>query len=124
MMHGQGVYKWGDGRMFIGEYHNDRKNGNGIYLWADGRAYNGEWGNGKQSGDGFYIVLDTSNSDNNLKIKKGNWKDGKRQTWKEELTDDELKEQQMMYQNIVNRKLTINHDIIKIENTMQQLVLQ
>jgi hypothetical protein len=47
MMHGKGTYKWGDGRMFVGEYQDDRKNGDGMYLWADGRAYNGQWLNGK-----------------------------------------------------------------------------
>jgi len=47
MMHGQGTYRWGDGRMFIGQYVDDRKSGLGIYLWADGRAYHGEWLQGK-----------------------------------------------------------------------------
>ena len=47
MMHGHGVYKWGDGRIFMGSYIDDRKSGTGIYLWADGRAYNGEWSQGK-----------------------------------------------------------------------------
>jgi len=27
MMHGEGTYKWGDGRMFVGQYLDDRKNG-------------------------------------------------------------------------------------------------
>ena len=47
MMHGNGVYKWGDGRIFMGAYLDDRKSGMGCYLWADGRAYHGEWLAGK-----------------------------------------------------------------------------
>ena len=70
MMHGEGTYKWGDGRMFVGQYLDDRKSGHGMYLWADGRAYNGEWLNGKQHGNGYYIVIDGTNQ---LKIKKGVW---------------------------------------------------
>jgi len=71
MMHGQGTYKWNDGRMFVGDYENDRKSGMGIYLWADGRAYYGEWDQGKQHGLGYYIVINPE--DGSLKIKKGVW---------------------------------------------------
>ena len=46
-MHGKGTYKWLDGRMYHGEYQNDKKNGRGVYLWADGRAYVGNWIDGK-----------------------------------------------------------------------------
>ena len=38
MMHGQGTYKWQDGRMYHGAYENDKKNGFGVYVWADGRV--------------------------------------------------------------------------------------
>lgn len=75
MMHGKGIYKWGDGRIFEGQYVDDRKQGIGIYLWADGRAYHGEWNAGKQHGTGFYIVPDEGDT---LKIKKGTWLNGKR----------------------------------------------
>ena len=47
MMHGEGTYKWGDGRIFMGQFKNDSKCGVGIYLWKDGRAYNGGWLDGK-----------------------------------------------------------------------------
>jgi hypothetical protein len=43
MMHGKGTYKWQDGRMYHGEYSNDKKNGFGVYVWVDGRAYLGKW---------------------------------------------------------------------------------
>ena len=77
MMHGEGTYRWGDGRMFIGCYEDDRKSGLGIYLWADGRAYHGNWKNGKQDGIGYYIVPDGQNTQD-LKVKKGIWVNGKR----------------------------------------------
>lgn len=47
MMHGEGTYKWLDGRMYHGQYTNDKKNGFGVYVWADGRAYIGNWTEGK-----------------------------------------------------------------------------
>lgn len=37
-MHGKGIYKWKDGRMYDGEYAEDKKNGYGVYVWADGRS--------------------------------------------------------------------------------------
>jgi len=42
-MHGQGTYKWPDGRMYHGSYENDKKHGFGVYIWVDGIAYLGEW---------------------------------------------------------------------------------
>ena len=32
-MHGYGVYKWDDGRIYEGEYLNDKKHGKGVYKW-------------------------------------------------------------------------------------------
>ena len=72
--------------MFDGQYVDDRKSGHGIYLWADGRAYNGEWLNGKQHGTGYYITTDASQN-NQLKVKKGTWQNGKRQEWIEGITE-------------------------------------
>jgi hypothetical protein len=46
MMHGEGTYKWHDGRMYNGYYYQDKKHGYGVYIWADGRAYLGDWTNG------------------------------------------------------------------------------
>ena len=40
-MHGYGVYRWQDGRLYEGDYFNDKKHGNGRYVWADGRQYIG-----------------------------------------------------------------------------------
>ena len=102
MMAGFGSYKWGDGRIFMGQYVNDKKEGHGIYLWADGRAYNGEWLEGKQHGNGYYVVIDSTQVDN-LKIKKGSWIQGKRQEWITNITEEEIAEQKGEYQKIKDR---------------------
>ena len=46
-MHGEGTYTWKDGRKYLGQYVDDRKNGFGVYTWADGRQYHGIWKDGK-----------------------------------------------------------------------------
>ncbi len=83
-MHGKGLYTWGDGRKYEGEYLNDKKHGFGKYVWADGRAYIGYWGNGKQSGYGKYILTDKSAS-------IGLWSKGKRVKWINEIELEKLK---------------------------------
>ena len=42
-MNGKGVYEWSDGRIYEGEYKNDKKDGFGKYWWGDGRSYEGYW---------------------------------------------------------------------------------
>ena len=36
-MHGEGTYKWPDGRMYKGSYLNDKKDGFGVYSYPDKR---------------------------------------------------------------------------------------
>lgn len=36
-MEGVGVYTWQDGRIYEGEYKDDKKHGYGLYIWADKR---------------------------------------------------------------------------------------
>lgn len=38
-MHGEGVYKWKDGRKYVGSYEFDKKSGFGKYYWNDGRIF-------------------------------------------------------------------------------------
>ena len=47
MMSYFGVYQWGDGRIYVGCYHEDKKHGYGIYTWPDKKIYGGHWYNGK-----------------------------------------------------------------------------
>ena len=46
-MHGKGVFIWLDGRKYIGDYVEDKKQGYGEFYWKDGRVYKGNWHNGK-----------------------------------------------------------------------------
>lgn len=73
-MHGKGTYKWLDGRMYHGEYENDKKHGYGVYLWADGRAYVGDWIEGKQADERIYILPNGTS-------RRGKWEDGSRKEW-------------------------------------------
>ena len=34
-MHGKGEFCWADGRVYQGDYANDKKHGQGIYTWPD-----------------------------------------------------------------------------------------
>ena len=54
-LHGVGIYKWRDGKIYKGEYSNDKKHGFGIYTLQDGRTYEGWWCEGKQHGIGTFI---------------------------------------------------------------------
>ena len=74
-MEGLGIYRWKDGRVFHGEYIDDKKQGYGIYEWQDARKYQGYWMNGKQHGLGIYSVMKED------RIKHGLWEDGKRIEW-------------------------------------------
>ena len=42
-MHGIGLFSWSDGRVYVGEYLEDKKHGQGIFEWPDGRKYVGFW---------------------------------------------------------------------------------
>lgn len=46
-MNGKGIFTWPDGRVFEGNYLNDKKHGPGKFIWPDGRMYEGVWENGK-----------------------------------------------------------------------------
>jgi len=35
-MHGKGSFEWPDGRTYIGEYKNDKKDGSGKFMWPNG----------------------------------------------------------------------------------------
>lgn len=48
---GWGIMDWGRER-YEGNWFNDKEHGNGFYRYYDGREYQGEWKGGKQSGKG------------------------------------------------------------------------
>ena len=81
-MDGEGVFTWQDGRIYKGDYKDDKKEGLGVFSWPDGRKYDGEWSQGKQHGKGLYTK---ANGD----IKYGEWRDGKRIRWMSKETFEE-----------------------------------
>jgi hypothetical protein len=87
-MSGEGKYIWGDGRIYIGSYKNDKKHGFGKYMWADGRKYIGFWENGKQNGYGKYI---SKNEYGDFIMQIGFWNKGKRIYWLNESDITSLK---------------------------------
>ena len=80
-MHGQGLYKWPDGRQYEGNYVDDKKDGYGVYTYPDGRCYKGQWKNGKQHGEGLFISPEGIQ-------RKGEWKLGKRMHWLDEINSE------------------------------------
>ena len=46
-MHGHGIFTWPDGRIYTGNYVEDKKHGFGKFVWPDGKVYEGEWNDGK-----------------------------------------------------------------------------
>jgi hypothetical protein len=46
-MHGYGIFNWADGRVYEGQYFEDKKEGEGTLTWPDGRRYEGPWKTGK-----------------------------------------------------------------------------
>jgi hypothetical protein len=72
-MHGSGTFKFPDGRVYKGEFFNDKRHGKGTMMWPDGRKYEGEWKAGKQHGNGTQSNNETS--------KKGKFSNGKLVHW-------------------------------------------
>jgi hypothetical protein len=83
-MHGVGIYIYTDGVTYEGQYKEDKKTGYGLYYWTDGRKYEGWWYNGKQHGLGIY--KDPSKG----KVKYGLWEHGKRVTWFNQTTIEQI----------------------------------
>ena len=46
-MHGVGIFKWPDGKVYNGQYDRDQKSGFGILEWQNGKKYEGCWLEGK-----------------------------------------------------------------------------
>jgi len=52
--------------MYYGYYDSDQKHGWGVYRWADGRIYIGQWNMGKQDDTRVYVLP-------NGEVKKAKW---------------------------------------------------
>lgn len=63
-----------DGRIYNGEYLNDKKHGHGVYTWPNGKKYDGDWLNDKQHGTAKF-----SNTKGQTRL--GQWENGQRIKW-------------------------------------------
>lgn len=79
-MNGVGVHIEGNGRKYIGEFLDDKKNGFGLYIWTDGKKYLGNWKDGKQHGPGKF-------SSEGRKPSNGFYQNGEKM---KDLTSDEM----------------------------------
>ena len=52
---GKGQKEYKDGRLFEGEWKNNKREGNGFERYADGDVYEGEFKNDKKEGKGIYV---------------------------------------------------------------------
>lgn len=55
-MHGEGEFKWPDGKQYSGWYLNNKKCGLGTFIWPDGRKYVGFWMDGYMHGRGILFL--------------------------------------------------------------------
>lgn len=46
-MKNRGETIWVDKKRYVGEYLDDKKHGFGVFEWGNGKKYEGEWLNGK-----------------------------------------------------------------------------
>lgn len=49
-MHGQGRYRWADGREYYGDWNNNRRTGFGKLTYPDGKYYEGHYLNDLKEG--------------------------------------------------------------------------
>ena len=59
-MHGQGTFKYPDGKQYTGEFEKGERHGEGTFYYSDGTAFVGKFVAGKQVGLGECISIDGS----------------------------------------------------------------
>jgi hypothetical protein len=42
-MHGKGKLYWPDGKIYTGDFLEDKRHGLGHFIWKDGKEYRGAW---------------------------------------------------------------------------------
>lgn len=55
---GQGTFAWSDGKKYVGEFKEGKRNGQGTFTWPSGTKYVGEFKNGKMHGKGILTSPD------------------------------------------------------------------
>ena len=43
-----GEYSWPDGRLYVGDWKDNKMHGNGVFKFADGKIYEGEYADDKR----------------------------------------------------------------------------
>jgi len=41
------MFRWSDGKIYDGNYVDDKKEGWGVFIWPDGKKFEGYWKEGK-----------------------------------------------------------------------------
>ena len=105
-----------DGKIYFGQYYQDKKEGIGKYTWGDGRVYIGFWKFNKQSGLGKYMNTNENN------VKYGIWEEGKRIEWiDEEKLKKESDEYHNDYQEILSFEDNFREDEYEEDKIVQNL---
>lgn len=93
-MHGEGHYRWPDGRNYRGHYVDDKKEGYGVYSYPDGRVYKGAWKAGKQHGEGVFVSPEGIE-------RRGEWQEGKRLYWTDDGQNSEIGGSQVVSNHVM-----------------------
>ena len=70
-INGEGAFYWKDGRIYIGNWYDNKMNGYGIFIWPDKKKYYGNYKNNLKEGFGIFYWNDGYRFE-------GFWKEGKR----------------------------------------------
>ena len=56
--HGQGFYRWPNGRTYVGEWYRNQMDGEGVESWPNGSRYQGQFQANKRHGHGTFTWSD------------------------------------------------------------------
>ncbi|CAF1285840.1 unnamed protein product [Adineta steineri] len=57
--HGQGMYRWQNGRTYVGEWYKNQMEGDGVESWPNGSRYQGQFKANKRHGQGTFTWADS-----------------------------------------------------------------
>jgi hypothetical protein len=56
--HGHGLYRWPNGRTYVGEWYENQMDGEGVESWPNGSRYQGQFKANKRHGNGTFTWSD------------------------------------------------------------------
>jgi hypothetical protein len=56
--HGHGLYRWSNGRTYVGEWYENQMDGEGVESWPNGSRYQGQFKANKRHGNGTFTWFD------------------------------------------------------------------